>query len=69
MWNDGSTQLILLSPRARQLGASSQATRSMDLVRTGSSKLVSCGSLQPWAPGELPARPLWLSVDGADEDY
>ncbi len=43
--------------------------RSVDLVRTGSSKLVSCGSLQPWAPGELPARPLWLSVDGADEEY
>ncbi|CAL8468748.1 g8288 [Coccomyxa elongata] len=69
VWNDGSTQLILLSPRARQLGAASAATRSVDLVRTGSSKLVSCGSLQPWAPGELPARPLWLSVDGADEEY
>lgn len=70
VWNDGSTQLILLSPRARQLGASSAAAqRSVDLVRMPSSKLVSCGSLQPWPLGELPQRPVWSSVDGADEEY
>lgn len=30
VWNDGSTQLILLSPRARQLGATSAATRRQE---------------------------------------
>ncbi|BDA43260.1 probable ion channel POLLUX at N-terminal half [Coccomyxa sp. Obi] len=50
-------------------GEAQRSAMRVDLVRTGSSKLVSCGSLQPWAPGELPARPLWLSIDSADEEY
>ena len=51
MWNDGKTQLILLAPRARQMDAGAKsgvALRSVDLVRSPSSKLVSCGSLVPW---------------------
>jgi hypothetical protein len=52
VWNDGKTQLILLAPRARQMDAAAAkagvALRSVDLVRSPSSKLVSCGSLVPW---------------------
>lgn len=58
MWNDGRTQLILLTPRPRQLSAqarSGDASQNADLARSSSSKLVSCGSLVPWQPGDTPA--------------
>jgi hypothetical protein len=68
VWNDGKTQLILLSPRARQAGAAA-ATRSMGMTRLPSSKLVSCGTLQPWSPDNPPTRPTWGSSTDGEEEY
>ena len=39
------------------------------LVRSSSSKLVSCGSLMPWMPQDYPSKPAWASMDDADDQY
>lgn len=68
VWNDGKTQLIVLSPRARQSGIEVART-SVDLVRMPSSKLVSCGSLLPWSPDNPPTRTPWCSSTDGEQDY